>query len=120
LGGRHWIAWFAPSIPISEGPYKFSGLPGLIIKLSDSNNFWNFEFTSLRKTNYDYPIEQIEKNFGQLVLTSKKDYFKRQRYVYDNYFDLIFKYQGNESEKMATSAKWAKKEKEFNDWIELF
>lgn len=30
------IAWFAPSIPIQEGPFYFSGLPGLIIHLTTS------------------------------------------------------------------------------------
>jgi len=35
FGGRHWIAWFAGDIPIQDGPYKFHGLPGLIVKLED-------------------------------------------------------------------------------------
>ncbi len=35
--GREWNAWFAPDIPFSEGPYKFHGLPGLIVQLGDSN-----------------------------------------------------------------------------------
>jgi len=26
-------AWFAPDIPISSGPYRYTGLPGLILKL---------------------------------------------------------------------------------------
>ncbi|NML57475.1 GLPGLI family protein [Chryseobacterium sp. RJ-7-14] len=35
-GGREWIAWFSTEIPIQDGPYKFYGLPGLIIKLEDT------------------------------------------------------------------------------------
>lgn len=35
FGGRHWVAWFASEIPIQDGPYKFHGLPGLIVKLED-------------------------------------------------------------------------------------
>jgi Protein of unknown function (Porph_ging). len=30
-------AWYCPSIPISDGPYIFGGLPGLIIELSYMN-----------------------------------------------------------------------------------
>lgn len=37
FGGRNWIAWFSADIPLQEGPYKFHGLPGLIVKLEDTN-----------------------------------------------------------------------------------
>lgn len=35
-GGRSWIAWFATDIPFQDGPYKFYGLPGLIVKIEDT------------------------------------------------------------------------------------
>lgn len=35
-GGREWIAWFSTDIPFQDGPYKFYGLPGLIVKLEDT------------------------------------------------------------------------------------
>jgi len=31
--GRTWTAWFTTDIPIQDGPYKFHGLPGMIVKL---------------------------------------------------------------------------------------
>ncbi len=34
-GGRKWIAYFSTDIPFQDGPYKFSGLPGLIINIED-------------------------------------------------------------------------------------
>ncbi|AZQ65644.1 GLPGLI family protein (plasmid) [Flammeovirga pectinis] len=35
-------AWFTPEIPVSDGPYLFAGLPGLIISLNDQNNMHSF------------------------------------------------------------------------------
>ncbi len=44
FGGRIWTAFFAPEIKISDGPYKFSGLPGLILKLEDDKGDYKFNF----------------------------------------------------------------------------
>jgi GLPGLI family protein len=49
-GGRHWKAWFSPEIAVSDGPYKFSGLPGLILKLSSNDDEYSFEISALEKS----------------------------------------------------------------------
>ncbi|WP_288443275.1 GLPGLI family protein [uncultured Chryseobacterium sp.] len=41
--GRNWIAWYSPEIPLPYGPYKFSGLPGLIVKITDDKGEYDFE-----------------------------------------------------------------------------
>jgi len=41
--GRNWIAWYSPEIPLPYGPYKFSGLPGLIVKITDDKEEYDFE-----------------------------------------------------------------------------
>lgn len=46
-GGRNWIAWFSNEIPIQNGPYIFHGLPGLIVKISDDQNNYNFSLTEI-------------------------------------------------------------------------
>ncbi|KAA2221373.1 GLPGLI family protein [Chryseobacterium sediminis] len=43
FGGRIWTAWFTKEIPVSDGPYKFSGLPGLIVKLEDDKGDYKFD-----------------------------------------------------------------------------
>ncbi len=35
--GRNYTAWFTPDIPISDGPWKFKGLPGLLMSLQDED-----------------------------------------------------------------------------------
>ena len=47
--GRDWEAWFAPDIPIDEGPWKFYGLPGLIMKLEDTESHYSFEMVGLQQ-----------------------------------------------------------------------
>lgn len=46
-GGRNYTAWYNPDIPISDGPYVFAGLPGLIIKISDEDNWYSFTLKSM-------------------------------------------------------------------------
>lgn len=41
--GRDWNAWYTTEIPFPYGPYKFSGLPGLIVKISDKTGDYDFE-----------------------------------------------------------------------------
>lgn len=47
--GRDYIAWYTTEIPISDGPYKFWGLPGLIIKIYDTENHYTFTLESFEK-----------------------------------------------------------------------
>lgn len=51
--GRTWTAWFAAEIPIQDGPYKFSGLPGLIVKLEDATGSHSFELKGIRTNGLD-------------------------------------------------------------------
>ncbi len=46
-GGRTYIAWFAPSIPINDGPYVFMGLPGLILRVFDAQKRYIFNIAKL-------------------------------------------------------------------------
>lgn len=59
--GREWIAWFTSDIPVSEGPYKFYGLPGLIVKISDKNNEHIFNLLKILKDQKNH-IEDNDKN----------------------------------------------------------
>ena len=48
-GGRNYIAWFSPDIPINAGPYRFRGLPGLIMKVKEATNMYSWELQGLEQ-----------------------------------------------------------------------
>ncbi len=49
FGGRTWYAWFTQQIPLQDGPYKFSGLPGLIVKVQDAKGDYSFDLMQTKK-----------------------------------------------------------------------
>ncbi|WP_226063493.1 GLPGLI family protein [Kaistella polysaccharea] len=51
FAGRIWYAWFTTEIPFQDGPYKFSGLPGLIVKVEDSQGDYSFDLKEAKKIN---------------------------------------------------------------------
>lgn len=53
FGGRTWLAYFTHEIPFSDGPYKFYGLPGLILEVQSTDGDYSFEATSIYTLNKD-------------------------------------------------------------------
>ena len=53
--GRRWTAWFATDIPVSDGPWKLGGLPGLIIEAYDEGQQHVFTAVGLERVK-DEPI----------------------------------------------------------------
>lgn len=49
FGGRKWNAWFTNDIPLQDGPYKFHGLPGLIVKIEDEGQNYSWELKGNKK-----------------------------------------------------------------------
>lgn len=48
--GRDYTAWYTKEVPISDGPYKFWGLPGLIVHIYDSYKEFDFKLVSFNKS----------------------------------------------------------------------
>jgi GLPGLI family protein len=80
-GGRSWEAWFAPELPYNDGPYMFCGLPGLIVRIADTQEHYRFEMVSA-----EIPEDMfIEWENLDYVRTNKKAFFK----VYDDFLANI-------------------------------
>ncbi|WP_187374017.1 GLPGLI family protein [Bacteroides neonati] len=83
--GRQWIAWFAPNIPVSDGPWKFGGLPGLIMEVYDLKQQYYFTMIGLQKVEKE-PIVFSQTYVGskKFEKTNRKDFLKAQkRYLMD-------------------------------------
>ncbi|MDR3266462.1 MAG: GLPGLI family protein [Tannerella sp.] len=79
--GRHYDAWFASDLPINDGPWKFMGLPGLILNVSDSDSLFTFKAVGLE--NSVLPI-QIPKQRQNYMKASRKEIAKvKKRSVED-------------------------------------
>lgn len=73
FAGRTWYAWFANEIPFQDGPYKFSGLPGLIVKVEDSKGDYSFDLKETRKVDENQNVISQ----GNVLKISRKDYEKQ-------------------------------------------
>lgn len=74
FGGRKWTAWFTTDLPYQDGPYKFNGLPGLVVKAEDSTGDYSFDLMKNYKIS-DFP-EMV--TFGNVMKVKRTDYVKQQ------------------------------------------
>lgn len=74
-GCRDWVAWFTPDLPWSEGPYKFNGLPGLIVMVSDTKGNFLFEISGLALAEKGEKVLQ-NKDVESFPLVTKADLVK--------------------------------------------
>ena len=75
FGGRTWEAWFTLELPFCDGPYKFCGLPGLILNIADTENHYSWKFLSIERPSEPMMLyDRIEER----TPTTKNDFFKLQ------------------------------------------
>ncbi len=80
--GRNWTAFYTVDIPIMDGPWKLYGLPGLIMKASDGEGYYNFECIGI-KSKADRPITMYKVPYNK---TSRKKYYDaKHRYDINPY-----------------------------------
>ena len=76
FAGRKWYAWFTQDIPFQDGPYKFKGLPGLIIKVEDANGDYSFDLQQSKKIT-EFP--NFDNRGGNPIKVKRTDFEKQEK-----------------------------------------
>jgi len=84
--GRNFVAWFTPDVPINNGPWKFGGLPGLILKVYDLDSQYIFECVKIENIKQGYSIKMY--NSRAYTLTDRKKFQKLISNINNDYFKL--------------------------------
>ncbi|MBD5373973.1 MAG: GLPGLI family protein [Bacteroides sp.] len=80
--GREWRVFYTEEIPLSDGPWKLHGLPGLIMKVSDAKGHYIFECIGI-KSKADRPITIYKVPFNK---TDRRGYYDaKHRYDINPY-----------------------------------
>ena len=73
--GRYWEVWYTEEIPISQGPWKLCGLPGMILK-ANSPKFMLIEAISIKNKNLE-PVTFYNYLNYKYALTDRMEYLKQ-------------------------------------------
>jgi len=76
--GRIYEAWFTNEIPVQNGPWKFHGLPGLIMEVYDTQKHYVFEFVGIKKSDANITLlpHQYTNTTREKFLKIYKNYIK--------------------------------------------
>lgn len=112
-GGRNYVAWYTTAIPIADGPYKFKGLPGLILEIYDTKKDYIFSLNAFHKSRKRLELSRNKKCYP----STRAIFVERRREFYHNPFPELKAIGVISAEKDKRDTK--KKFNRFNNFIEL-
>lgn len=83
LWGRTWYAWFTTEIPVVDGPYKFHGLPGLIVKVEDATGSHKMELKASKSLVKDQEWKsEAEQSGSEKYIPINREQYKKLFWEY--------------------------------------
>ncbi len=79
-GGRSWTVWYTRDIPVTFGPWKLCGLPGLVMSATDGEGIHHFEAIVIR--NGTTPITENET--ANTIQTTREKFIKAKNHFEEN------------------------------------
>lgn len=86
--GRSYTAWFTVEVPVKNGPWKFNGLPGLILEIYDDKGEVYFGARSV-KVPADFPVTTLSPKREGLKSLSLKEYLKEREIQVDEVLNAL-------------------------------
>lgn len=74
--GRDWEVWFSTDLPWQDGPWKFSGLPGLVVSASDVEGLYRFDLKEI------YPVSKPVKPWVKKPKKTTRQQFPKELFEY--------------------------------------
>lgn len=79
-GGRKWTAWFSSDIPLQDGPYRFYGLPGLIVKIEDDAKNYSWELKGNKQIPNYQEVSEAEKMLAKYGMNSDVNIITKDKF----------------------------------------
>jgi GLPGLI family protein len=84
--GRDYVAYFTEEIAINDGPWKFGGLPGLILEVKSIDGYLSYVANKItRNQKHDINLPQTKKTKFLSWMEYEQMFIK----IYENYINLI-------------------------------
>lgn len=84
--GRDYLAYYTPAFPLSEGPWKFGGLPGLILAIKSVDEFVEWKATKIIE-NYTTKVTPI--NINKYDFLPWVDFVNKYKTTVDKFAKLV-------------------------------
>ena len=86
--GRNYTAWFTKDIPVQNGPWKFGGLPGMILNVADAERHYVFECTGVERLKEKVPIVKYN-YYKKYEKTTREELNKLIKWMHDDAYTYV-------------------------------